>query len=273
MISPTISNGKIGPKILVLGASGMLGDCVIKYLQQQGHVATWFTREDYDPEVDSLCHIHKIIRGYDFVINCMGVIRPTWEDDNSCFYVNSYIPKMLKKICDFTWAIFIHISTDCVFNGETWPYSIQDLPDEKGTYWLSKYLGEVDGTIRTSIIGIEKGEPRNLLSWFLDQEYMAKWYTNVYWNGITTLTFAKICEFIIYRYLRLEWITQVSSERVSKCELLGTIAQVFDHPIPIAPTETKFSNKCLVSNAPKEIEDLICPLEIQLKDLKEFYGL
>jgi dTDP-4-dehydrorhamnose reductase len=186
----------------------------------------------------------------------------------------------------------IHPSSDCVFNGienrtediksdrDTPPYSECHLPNENGTYGMSKYLGETNLagnlTIRSSIIGHEVNNCKNLLDWFLQQNNRVDGYTQVFWNGITTLTWAKIALRIIQKslYMNRKIIQVASPQIVSKYELLSLFAEVYDKKILIDPIEEPKTNKTLVVSANiEEIINTLKPLKEQLIELKNFYAV
>ena len=69
-----------------------------------------------NPLRDSTDLIKDLVEDCDWVINCIGMIRPKEGEEVDCFIVNSYFPKVLKQICDDAGIGLIHISTDCVFD-------------------------------------------------------------------------------------------------------------------------------------------------------------
>ena len=109
-----------------------------------------------------------------------------------------------------------------------------DFHDALDVYGKTKSLGEVNATnfynIRTSIIGIDKNK-KSLLSWFLSKRKNStvKGYLNYYWNGITTLQFAKLCHAIIEYNIKLpNLIHFVPANKLSKYQLLTIIAENFN---------------------------------------------
>ncbi len=124
----------------------------------------------------------------------------------------------------------IHISTDCVFSGRRGNYREDDISDAEDLYGKSKYLGEVNGdgalTIRTSIIGRELATTNGLVEWFLSREGgEAKGYSNAVFNGFPTVHFAGIIADIIANHRELSGIYHISSEPISKLQLLDLIRE------------------------------------------------
>ncbi|MFA5792124.1 MAG: sugar nucleotide-binding protein [Candidatus Paceibacterota bacterium] len=283
-------------RVLVLGSDGMLGNAVVKYLSgfRDFHVykthrtlksskssrdLKFVVKEGFVPDLVALLDKVKP----DWIVNCLGVIRPgdTFEDYKLAIMVNSVLPKVLSLYCEGKNSKIIHISTDCVFSGKKGDYLINDIPDEVSVYGVSKLLGEARGrntiTIRTSIIGIEIGNRRNLLNWFLEnKEGTVPGYSNVFWNGVTTLTLAKIIHRIVSRKLEFdEPILQVCSEKLSKFDLLNIFNEVFDKKVTIVENKKIKSDKTLKPSLvlKEHFSDLIQPLKEQIKELKIFYGL
>ena len=127
-------------------------------------------------------------------------------------------------------AKIIQIATDCVFSGEDGLYIETDIHDATDIYGKTKSLGEVKDknfyNIRSSIIGIDEKQV-SLLSWFLSQKKNAiiNGYSNHYWNGITTLHFAKLCHAIIKRSNDIPNLLHfIPANNISKYELLKIIA-------------------------------------------------
>jgi dTDP-4-dehydrorhamnose reductase len=122
--------------------------------------------------------------------------------------------------------------------------------------------------LRVSIIGHERTSSVALLDWFLASEGEVKGYTNHYWNGITTLEWAKLaCE------LAEEWDSfpilnqHASPEVMSKYDLLVLVREVYGKDIVITPFEAATAaNKCLKGD--RELPSL----KGQLTELRAFYG-
>lgn len=273
----------------------MLGNALVRFLKSKGHNVTatvsshpneWeivfrVSREGLLSDIEGILSQKR----YDFIINCIGNIRPvdTKENIYESFLVNSYFPQVFWLLCTKYQSRFIHISTDCVFSGKKWDsYSHQDIPDETGIYGMSKFLWEVHQnrhiTLRTSIIGRELGgQKKNLLDWFLSQEdnTMIHGYTKVLWNGVTTLTLAKIIGKIIDEDLFPQGgFFQVGSEVVNKYQLLHIVKDIFHKEITILPDTFTVSNKTIVSSGEVKMlfGDLITSLKEQIRDLYAFYN-
>lgn len=190
---------------LILGVNGMAGHIIAKYLIEQGHRVKGFARE-HSPICDTILgdarneqDIKNALRadGYDYVINCIGVLNKFVDANLSDgIYLNSVLPHFVAKQLEGTSTKLIHISTDCVFEGTKGKYTEEDIPDATSYYGRSKALGEVvdakNLTIRTSIIGPElKSNGIGLFHWFMSQQDKVFGYEKVIWSGVTTLQLAK----------------------------------------------------------------------------------
>ncbi len=278
-------------KVLVLWAKWMLWNCIYSYLKQHGNGIDvhwtcsineyWYIefllKKNYINELENILKNNN----YDYIINCIWTIRPNncLDEYNQALLINSHFPKSLQVLSYKYNFKLIHFSTDCVFDWCKWNYSIQDIPDELGVYWMSKYLWEINDsknlTIRSSIIWIELwGRPKNLLNWFLSN---TKWdevigFTNVFWNGVTTLTLAKILKKIINTDLNITWLVQLWGEKISKYELLKLFNIIFNKDLIIIKNTEVQSNKTIISSINiKDLIFIIKPLKEQIIELKHFY--
>lgn len=211
--------------IIVFGASGMAGQTISKYLSKH-HNVTKLCRQDYDVSRDTLPDLKQ----YDFVINCIGLIKQRTVNDEKLFYeINSDFPKLLAEKTDK----LIHLSSDCVFSGNIdlhTSYYTHDIKDAIDAYGKSKSKGEVSNALvlRTSIIGPANNN-LGLFEWFrsnINNEILG--FTNHLWSGISTLELAKIINDIIINDNYHHSIKQISGEKISKYELLIYINNVFN---------------------------------------------
>jgi dTDP-4-dehydrorhamnose reductase len=275
-------------KVLILGSTGMVGRAVYNHFQHLSFVSCFATSvSPIDKTLTKFIIDENYIESFkkiltyckpDYVINCIGVIRPenTLEGINNSILVNSVFPRSAAKLCSLLDIRFIHISTDCVFDGRKGNYSDWETPNELSIYGVTKYLGEVIEpphlTIRTSIVGRETNTTKNLLEWFLHSKGEVYGYNKVYWNGITTKTLAKVIARIIERNLIFQpGIIHLGSEKISKYQLLLIFKKIFNLPINVIPLSEKISDKTLVPSKAQHtyFSDLITPLEIQIGELVE----
>jgi dTDP-4-dehydrorhamnose reductase len=246
-------------RLLILGGAGMLGHKL--YQTFQPRYETWVTfrgsARDYahlglfDParsidgvdgfNFDSLTGALARARP-DVVVNCIGIIKqlPTATDPITSLTINALLPHRLAALCRAAGARLFHISTDCVFSGRKGGYTEADVSDAEDLYGRTKFLGEVSGpgslTLRTSIIGRELRTTSGLVEWFLSQRGQhVRGYTRAIYTGFTTLELARVIAQLIEAWPSLTGLYQVSSEPISKYDLLCQLAEAWRLPIEIEP--------------------------------------
>ena len=231
-------------KILLLGSSGMAGQVLkIELSKLKDKIefvdiarSNQITQPTIQLDVTNFDHLKEIIYHgkFDFIINCVGLLNSFAEENpDQAILINSYLPHYLEKITSKSSTKLIHISTDCVFSGNSGDYIESDLKDGIGFYAQSKALGEVtnnkDLTIRTSIIGPDMNKNGiGLFNWVLNQTGLINGYANAYWSGVTTIQLANfIIEHILKSTLPIGLMHLSNNTKISKYELLKIIKDVF----------------------------------------------
>jgi dTDP-4-dehydrorhamnose reductase len=257
-------------KVLILGADGMLGSACYRTLEMNPALKVIGTsRRDtsglikYDSELNSLDQILAI--DYDYVVNCIGVIKQKIDPNDqisisNAISINASLPKKVAILCEINSIKLIQIATDCAFLGSRGNYTEMDPLDAEDLYGISKINGEVSSpnvlNLRCSIVGRESIGRYSLLEWFLSQEIGSKiqGYTNHYWNGISTTTFATIVEGIIVNDLfKSGTYHLIPSDQTSKFDLLNLFRELFNRrDIEIAATpDSKTINRTLQTVHPE----------------------
>ena len=213
----------------------------------------------------------------DVVINCIGTIKPRVDQlgDLNAILVNSVFPRLLSKVSKELNFKVIHPTTDCVYTGSKGDYNEDDVYDVNDVYGMSKAMGEVSDVcvVRTSIIGEEVNNGRSLVEWVKSESGKSIFgYTNHFWNGVTCLQFAKICDHIISKNLFWEGIRHLHSNKLNKFELVSLINEVYSLDIDISKKETQ--NSCDRSMTSKfSFDDFNIPsLSQQIYEMKQFYA-
>ena len=220
-------------KVLVIGATGMLGAAVTEVLTADpAFKVTATTRKTFDID-DDLARLDELVRGHQWIVNAAGITKPLIRDDNA-LRINSQFPHALAKAAEAAGAQVIQIATDGVFSGADGPYYEDDPHDAADIYGRSKSLGEVHSPavihLRCSIIGPEPAEPKYLLEWLRHQPQSATVYgfTNHWWNGITTLHFARLTAGIARGTIILPPVQHVvPAGVVTKADLLRELARCY----------------------------------------------
>jgi dTDP-4-dehydrorhamnose reductase len=248
-------------KILVLGASGMAGHVVALSLQRKGYDITRVsgtrktTQDTILLDLTDLALLNEYLSQtyFDVIINCAGLLVAQAEKKkNNAVYLNAFLPRHLEARFAGTKTKVIHLSTDCVFSGEHGPYYEVSSYDGTLFYDRCKALGEIDNdkdlTFRMSIIGPElRADGIGLFNWFIKQSGSISGFSNVIWNGITTVELGKaIDEAIKQKLTGLYHLTPKKS--ISKHDLLVEIQKAYPEiKVNIRPTEVVPSNKALIN--------------------------
>lgn len=222
-------------KVMVLGASGMLGHVVATFLEERGHEVTSISRRGnfgkspVAVDLEEWQSLRLEVEKYrpDWIVNAAGLLNDEVDQNAaSAILVNSFLPQRLAELGPELGFRLITVGSDCVFEGDRGSYAISDIPDAKSAYGRSKQLGEVnnqrDLTIRTSIVGPEiDSAGRGLLQWFMSQQVDADGWTSANWTGVTTLELAKIIEGIVCGKLQEAGLWHCVPENpITKYELL-----------------------------------------------------
>lgn len=219
-------------KVLVLGHTGMLGSTVVKYLKYINiNVLTIQSRWGSDQFKKDLTN-----KKYDYVINC---IANTKKNCNFLDYkINTCLPIELDNYDNL--GTIIHCDTDSTDNSH---YSVS----KKLAFDYIKNFGKKTKVIKCSLIG-QEGK-NNFMSWLLSSKGgTVNGYTNHYWNGITTLEWAKICKNIIEDPKKYDLLVP-TTDCVSKYDLIKIINEVYNLNLTVIPTINSISiYNCLESN-------------------------
>ena len=228
-------------KVLLLGATGMLGSKVYSVLHDKYEVIAT-TRKEFDAEkvCSSFSYFNDFVKSVgnvDYVINAIGITIPnSMKNPAMTFFINASLPHILAR--EYGKKL-IHITTDCVYSGsdDNAPYTELARHAPRDIYGLSKSLGEPEEclVIRTSIVGIG-GDKTGLLEWFLQQTGIVKGYIDHFWNGITTHQFGLVCDRIMSSSQSWCGIHHVFSNSVSKYDMLLAFKKKFDVRCNIIPT-------------------------------------
>lgn len=258
-------------RILILGASGMLGSMLFKcFHEYSGHDVLGVIRSNslFKNYSTSQAHALRVIDDIlnpntaraiildfkpTYVINCIGLVKQLGESLNPLLAlpINSIYPHQLDHICTDIGCKLIHFSTDCVFSGTSGNYSEDSIADARDLYGLSKYLGEVSSlnaiTLRTSIIGHELTRHSSLLDWFLKSDVRVLGFKNAVFSGLTTRAIYDVIIDHIIPIKGLSGLFHLASHPISKFDLLLAIKSEYGKIIEVIPSESPVVNRSLAS--------------------------
>ncbi|MBD1142534.1 SDR family oxidoreductase [Pelagibacterales bacterium SAG-MED35] len=253
-------------KILILGASGMLGSTLYTFLNNQNLNVIGIARKNVFKNKSKIAiyrkltfnNIDNIINKLkpDYLINCTGVINHKIKKNlDEVFYINSVLPHYIAKKCLEKKIINIHISTDCVFNGKIGNYSEKNLTNSIDYYGISKSIGEVimpyTIIIRTSIIGNEINSNHGLLEWFLSHKKFqtVNGFSKAYFSGLTTLELSKIIlKYFINKKRKFKSPIHISGPKINKYDLISIINKVYNKKVIINKNSSFKVDKSLNSS-------------------------
>ncbi|MFH1062527.1 MAG: SDR family oxidoreductase [Candidatus Omnitrophota bacterium] len=285
-------------RILIFGGSGMLGHTLWEHLSvcfPETFVVIRHSRETYKgfKLFEDSEHVVDNIDGMDFpivesvlskvkpdiILNCIGITKrhETKNDPIASITLNSLFPHKLAKWGNNNNAKVISFSTDCVFDGKSGHYTEESLTSAEDIYGKTKALGEVKIgnalTLRSSFIGPELLHGSELLEWFLAQTGTVKGFRKAIYSGLTTLELCRVVEKIISDYPEAKGLYHVSSEPITKFDLLLLIKKKMGLSIEIIPEDNFYCDRSLDSSrfrgefnyTPPSWETMIDELAAELK--------
>lgn len=259
-------------RLLVLGASGMLGNAVLRWFAQDAayevfgsvrSLASVKGLQAQAPQVqfvagidveslDSLTRLFAQVRP-DVVLNCIGVVKQLAEADDplTAIPINSLLPHRLARLAQVAGARLVHVSTDCVFTGMKGGYLESDPSDAQDLYGRSKLMGEVDYenavTLRTSIIGHELNSAHGLVGWFLSQTGPVRGFTKAIFSGLPTVELARVIQQHVLPHPELRGTYHVSAAPIDKYTLLKLVATAYGRTTEVAPDDKLVIDRSLNS--------------------------
>ncbi len=159
-------------KVLLFGAGGLLGSSLYRELSEKGFSILAPTRKNVD--LNDHVHLEDYLRNlnFDLLVNAAACSKTDYCEDHrdECFRVNWLAPLIMHRIARNKGALFVHFSTDYVFDGTKKEYFEEDATSPISVYGFSKAYAEksIIGQggdyyiIRTSLLYKENGN--NFLS-------------------------------------------------------------------------------------------------------------
>lgn len=261
----------------------MAGHTIVLYFQEQGYDVTAFTTKPF-----YLCknitgnaldfeQLGVVLRAghYDVIVNCIGILNQFAENNPiGAKRLNTDLPHFIADSTKSLPCKLIHMSTDCVFAGNTGPYRENSVKDGQSVYDMTKAEGEViddkNLTFRNSIIGPDlKKEGIGLFNWFMKQSGPIQGYSSAIWTGVTTLTLAKAMEAAISQNLSGLY-NLVNNESISKYDLLNLFKDAFDRQdIDVLKSDKRHLDKTLVSTR-DDFSFIVPSYSIMINEMKEW---
>lgn len=272
------------PRILVLGGGGTLGHKLWQVLPSKfPHTFVSIRKNRSFYARCGLFDGQNVIDGLDLrdfsrlnsvldevkpsvIVNCAGVTLRSKEalDKNSAISINALLPHRLAEWCSRSGSRLIHFSTVCVYDGKKGAYTENDLPDARDLYGMTKALGDVSApfalTLRSSFIGREIFGGSELLEWFLAQKgKTVKGFKKALFTGLTTNKLAELVGELIEKHPGLNGLYHVSSETVSKYDLLLLMKEAYKLDVEIVPEDGFEMKRDLVGERFEQAVGFSCP--------------
>lgn len=256
-------------RVLVLGATGMLGNAMFRvFAQSKDHHVIGTARSHQAGKYFAASEQSQLLMGVevdnhdslvaafaqsrpDVVINCVGLVKQLAQayDPLLTVPINTLLPHRLARLCQVQGARLVQISTDCVFSGKKGNYVEADFPDADDLYGRTKLLGEVDYpnaiTLRTSIIGHELSGNRSLINWFLSQEGSVNGFTQAVFSGLPTVVLARLIKDYVLPNPALHGLYHVAAAPINKYDLLRLVADVYGKSIEVQANDSLVIDRSL----------------------------
>ena len=279
-------------KILVTGASGLLGGALLKEASKSGvTVVAGYSRNKVEGglrmDITKSDEVERAIRRVapDFVVHaaaftdvdaCETELLRAWE-------VNALGTKYVTDACDEHGAKMVYISTDYVFDGENGPYSEEDPTHPINVYGESKLAGErfamgrPDNAVARVCVLYGADKP-NFVTWVINA-LRANTPINVVSDQLNTPTYVGSCARALLRLCELDLcgVYHVSGrEQISRYAFAREIADVFQlnkKLINVTTTDTLKQQARRPMNSSLNVTKAERDLGMRLADVREGLSL
>ena len=254
-------------RVLILGGDGMLGHRLHRELAGRHEVGVTVRRPGLaasppveafpDVDVRDFGRVEEAVATFRprAIVNAVGVVkqRPEAEDPLPALEINSVFPHRLAALCLEKGIRLVHFSTDCVFSGARGSYRESDPPDPGDLYGRTKLLGELGAphlTLRTSMIGLERGRRQGLVEWFLASRGTVRGYRRAIFSGLTTAELARLVDRLLVEHPGLAGLWHVASDPIDKHSLLSRLALALGRSdVRIEPRDEPVIDRSLCADA------------------------
>jgi dTDP-4-dehydrorhamnose reductase len=142
-------------RVLITGATGLLGAEVVKHFRKNWHQVLECSRAPLtvvdshraSMDITDPDQVEAIFDAFrpDVVVHCAAMthVDACETDPQEAYRVNTFGTEVIAAHCQRVGAACVYISTDYVFDGAKGaPYHEYDAPNPLSVYGRSKYLGE-----------------------------------------------------------------------------------------------------------------------------------
>ena len=132
--------------VLMFGATGQVARCVREQAEAAGRALTALSRQDVDLlDTDAIRAAIMAAPESSVVLNAAAytAVDQAESDVETCRAVNATAPTVMAQACKARGFVFLHLSTDYVFDGtKATAYLEDDLTNPQGVYGATKLEGE-----------------------------------------------------------------------------------------------------------------------------------
>lgn len=227
--------------IIAIGRYGVLGSAMSKHVHTVGSL---------ECDITDMNSVNYMLGKYRprVVINCAGLVKDANASDRDYVRVNSLGPWNLRALCDLSNIKLVHVTTDCVYDGNLeYPHHYDESSPLTPTdmYSRSKVAGEAGHVnVRTSFIGRGK---HGLLNWFLNSPRLVKGYSNVWWSGLTADELAVQLLKVASNVDAYPSTVICAGETHNKCEVLGMLNAALNLGHIVVPEPEPVLNRAMCS--------------------------
>ena len=132
-------------KVLLIGASGMLGTALKEQLNNEHYLLLTPSHKELDITNQMMVDNYFVKNTPDYVINCAAYtnVDKAEKEKKKCCFINTIGASNVTKACKKINSTLFHISTEYVFDGtKKTPYITSDIPNPVNYYGFTKSLAE-----------------------------------------------------------------------------------------------------------------------------------
>lgn len=248
-------------KVLILGASGLLGYHCTEELQCRGFnvLGTYHSRPieiNYLVYLDAsnINQLRKIISEYapDYIINTIAYVTVDGceiHPDKADYLNNQFVANIVKALIDFDLkkCHLIQISSDSVYGARSssekdLPWKETDKMQPLSVYAKTKLKGEVSALkwnntliLRTAFYGINPYSPKSLLWWIIDNAqkgHVLEGWENIYFSPISAKELSKAITTLIEKKV-IGLFNIGSNDICNKYDFVSLVCQRLELPVQI----------------------------------------